>query len=288
MSTFVRKYPALSLFIVAFVLGVTPLALVTAGIAPPGIVQLGAISASGAGIILAAIEGRKGGVMELLSRGLIWRVGVRWWIFALLTFAPLIIGALYLRSLLGGTPVDWSQLDPLASIPQLMLILIIFAGFGEEYGWRGFALPRLQARHSALGSALIVAFIWSLWHIPKYFVPGEGQNDWMLEAGFVSPFLGYTTFLVGGSIIYTWVFNNTRGSVLLAAVVHGAMNTWCSYLDNYRGDFLNLWAFAILTLAIAIIIVLLAGPEHLSRKNGRNVLEPESESAVRAASPARI
>lgn len=287
MRNFVRKYPALSLFILAMVLGQAPMAIARAGLASSGFAQLGALSASGAGIILAAIEGRKGGVRELLRRGLIWRVGIRWWIFALLAFAPLIVGALYLRSLMGGQPVDWSKLDPLASIPQLLLILIILAGFGEEYGWRGFAMPRLQARYSALGSSLIIAFFWSLWHIPLYFIPGEGQNDWMLEAGFVSPFLGYTTFLIAWSIIYTWVFNNTRGSVLLAAVVHGAGNTWGNYLDNYRGDIGNLWAFAILTLAVAIVIVLLAGPEHLSRKNKRNVLEPEVKSPERVLQPAQ-
>jgi hypothetical protein len=282
MRNFVRKYPALSLFILALVLGVAPLAPVAAGIAPPGFAQLGALSSSVAGIILAAIEGRKGGVRELLGRALIWRVGIGWWIVALFAFLPLIVGALYLRSLLGGPAVDWSGLGPITSIPQLLLILVIFAGFGEEFGWRGFAMPRLQARNSALGSTLIISIFWALWHIPKFFVAGESQYIWMQEAGFVSPFLGYSIFIFGWSIIYTWVFNNTRGSVLLAAVVHGAGNTWASYLDNYRGDIGNLWAFAGLTLAVAIIIIVLAGPEHLSRQNKRNVLEPEVGSPVRA------
>lgn len=282
MRNFVTKYPALSLLILALVLGVVPLALVATGIVPPGFAQLGALSSSVAGIILAAIEGRKGGVRELLGRALIWRVGIGWWVFVLLVFLPLIVGALYLRSLLGGQAVDWSGLRPLTSIPQLLLILVILAGFGEEFGWRGFALPRLQARHSALGSTLIISIIWSLWHIPKYFVTGESQYLWVQEAGFVSAFLGYSIFIFGWATMYTWVFNNTRGSVLLAAVFHGAGNTWASYLGNYRGDIGNLWAFAGLTLAVAIVIIVLAGPEHLSRRNKRNVLEPEVGSPVRA------
>jgi len=282
MRNFVTKYPALSLLILALMLGVVPLAAVAAGIVPPGFAQLGALSSSVAGIILAAIEGRKGGVRELLRRALIWRVGIGWWVFALFAFVPLIVGALYLRSLLGGSPVDWSELRPPTSIPQLLLILVILAGFGEEFGWRGFALPRLQARNSALGSSLIISIIWSLWHISKYFVPGESQYLWVQEAGFVSAFLGYSIFLFGWSTIYTWVFNNTRGSVLLAAVVHGAGNTWAGYLGNYRGDIGNLWAFAGLTLVVAIIIIVLAGPEHLSRQNKRNVLEPEVGTPVRA------
>jgi membrane protease YdiL (CAAX protease family) len=257
---------------------VAPLAPVAAGIAPPWFAQLGALSSSVAGIILAAIEGRRGGVRELLGRALIWRVGIGWWAVALVSVGPLIVGGLYLRSLLGGTAVDWSGLRSLTSVPQLLVILVIFAGFGEEFGWRGFALPRLQSRYSALGSALIVSIYWALWHVPKFFVAGESQFKWMQEAGFVSSFAGYAIFIFGWSVIYTWVFNNTRGSVLLAAVVHGAGNTWAGYLNNYRGDIGNLWAFAGLTLAAALVIILLAGPEHLSRRNRRNVLEPEAAS----------
>jgi membrane protease YdiL (CAAX protease family) len=251
------------------------LAPVAAGIVPPGFAQLGALSSSAAGIILAAIEGRKGGVRELLGRALIWRVGIQWWVVALFAFAPLVVGALYLRSLFGGPVVGWSELGPAANILQLLLILVILAGFGEEFGWRGFALPRLQSRYNALVSTLIIAVFWALWHIPKFFIVGQSQNDWMHEAGFISSFLGYTIFIFGWSVIYTWVFNNTKGSVLLAAVVHGAGNTWAGYFDNYRGDMGNLWAFAGLTLAAAIVIIILAGPAHLSRTKERNVLELE-------------
>ena len=98
-------------------------------------------------------------------------------------------------------------------------------------------------------------------------------------------FLGYSIFIFGWSIIYTWVFNNTRGSVLLAALVHGAGNTWAAYLDNYRGDLGNLFALAGVTVAVAVIIVLLAGPENLSRRNERNVLEHEGGEPSRAQQP---
>jgi hypothetical protein len=78
MSGFVRKYPAVSLLVLAGALGVTPLLLVNAHLLPPGASQLGALSASLAGILLAAIEGRTGGVRDLLGRFLIWRVGWQW------------------------------------------------------------------------------------------------------------------------------------------------------------------------------------------------------------------
>jgi membrane protease YdiL (CAAX protease family) len=277
MSTLVKKYPAISLLVLSLVIGVGIVALVLAGALPSGFLQLAAMSGSVAAIILAAIEGRKS-VRELLRRALIWRVGIQWWVFALLAFAPLIVAALYLYNLWGGPAVDWSGVGPLASFVPLLLFLVIFAGFGEEFGWRGYLLPRLQARYSALLSTLIVCAVWALWHIVLFFVEGTGQYEWAQEVGFAAAYFTYAVALIGWSIMYTWVFNNTKGSVLLAAVVHGAGNAWAGYLDNYRGSFGNMLAFAAVLFIVGVIIVIVAGPEHLSRKNKRNVLELEEEN----------
>ncbi len=286
MSTFVKKYPALSLFVLASILGTAPSLVVAAGLLPTWASQLGALSASTAGIILAAIEGRKGGVRELLGRVLIWRVGIQWWAFALLFMIILAVAALYLFSLFGGPAVDWSGLDPLYSVVPSMIILIIFAGMGEEFGWRGFALPRLQARHNALVSSLIIGALWSLWHIPLYFMKGTTQYDWQTEGGLILTFLGYSAFVIAWSIQYTWVFNNTKGSVLLAAVVHGAGNAWLSYIDVFsRGHFGGIMALSIVSVIVSIIIVLMSGPTNLSRTNHRNMLELETGQPNRAQSP---
>jgi len=276
MSAIVRKYPALSLVVLAMILGVAPVVAVSAGLLPQGASQLAALSAGLAGIILAAVEGRKGGVRELLGRFLIWRVGVQWWAFALLGTIIPAVAALYLFNLFGGPAVDWSGLKPLYSVVPTIIILTILAGIGEEFGWRGFALPRLQARHSALVSSLIVGLIWGIWHIPLFLTKGTIQDAWRTEAGLIGPILGYTLFCIAWSIQYTWVFNNTKGSVLLAAVVHGAGNAWIGdYIDVYRGHFYGVVAFMVVSWIVSIIIVLLAGPTNLSRTNERNVLELE-------------
>jgi membrane protease YdiL (CAAX protease family) len=157
VSALVKKHPALSILVLSLILGLTPVLLVLAGVLPGGFLQLGAVSGSLAGIILAAIAGGKDGLRELLRRVLIWRVGIQWWAFALLSFVPLIVVALYLYDLFGGPAVDWSGVGPLTSFVPLLLFLVVFAGFGEEFGWRGFLLPRLQAattrcsRPSSLG-----------------------------------------------------------------------------------------------------------------------------------------
>src|SRR5512134_2406213 len=114
MSTIIRKYPAISLLVLAMILGLAPLAAINAGLLPEEADQLGAFSSSLAAIILAAVEGRKGGVRELLGRFLIWRVGLRWWAFAILFGAIPAVAVLYLFNLFGGPTVTWAGLKPLS------------------------------------------------------------------------------------------------------------------------------------------------------------------------------
>ena len=289
MSAIVRKFPALSLLVLAMVLGITPLLAVQAGMLPQGATQFGALSASLAGIILAAVEGRKGGVRELLGRFLIWRVGIQWWAFALLFAIIPAVVALYLFNLFGGPAVDWSGLKSLSSVVPMIIMLTIFAGVGEEFGWRGFAMPRLQARYNAVVSSLIIGLLWGIWHIPLFFIEGTAQSRLGLEAGLITAILVYVLFCMAWSIQYTLLFNHTKGSVLLAAVMHGAGNAWIGgYIDVYRGYYGGILAFTAMSLIVSIIVVLMAGPKNLSRTNGRNMVESESGSPEEAVSPVGI
>jgi len=251
-------------------------AAIRTGLLPEGASQLGAFSSSLAAIVLAALEGRKGGVRELLGRLLIWRAGIRWWAFVLLFEVLPSVAALYLFSLFGGPAVDWSGLKPLPSVVPMIIMLTILAGLGEELGWRGFALPRLQARYNALVSSIIVGVAWGIWHIPLFLIEGTTQYRWQMEAGLIPAVLGYTVFVIAWAIQYTWVFNNTRGSVLLAAVLHGAGNAWIGgYIDVYRGRFGGVVAFMVVSVIVSALIVVFAGATNLSRTNERNVLEPD-------------
>jgi hypothetical protein len=207
---------------------------------------------------------------------LIWRVGIQWWAFALLFTIIPSVAALYLFKLFGGPTVDWSELGPLYSVVPMILMLTVFAGMGEEFGWRGFAVPRLQARYSALLSSVIIGVLWGLWHVPLFLVDGTTQYDWRLDAGLIPAVLMYTVFVTAWSIQFTWVFNNTTGSVLLAAVLHGAGNAWMGgYIDVYRGQFGGVVTFMVVSVVVSIIIVLVAGPANLSRRSERNVLKFE-------------
>jgi len=284
MSTIIRKYPALSLFVLALIFGVAPLVAINAGLLPKEADQLGAFSASLAAIVLAAIEGRKGSVRELLGRFLIWRVSIKSWAFVVLFGSMHAVAALYLFNLFGGPAVTWDGLKPLSSVVPLIVILTVLAGMGEEFGWRGFAMPRLQSRYNALVSSLIIGLLWGLWHTPLFLTEGTIQSKWLAEVGWISA-VGYTLFCMSWSIQYTWIFNNTKGSVLLAAVLHGAVNAWNGYINVYRGNFGNIVAFMALSVIVSIIIVIVAGPTHLSRTKERNALENESVSPVPAKRP---
>ncbi|HEY6071926.1 MAG TPA: hypothetical protein VIV15_00685, partial [Anaerolineales bacterium] len=140
MSAIVKKYPAVSLLALAMIFGTAPALIVSMGLLPPAWAQLGALSSSTAAIVLVVFEGRKGGLRELFGRALIWRVGIRWWSFALFFMVVPSVASLYLYHWLGGPAVDWSGLQPLYAVVPMFVFLTVAAGIGEEFGWRGFLL----------------------------------------------------------------------------------------------------------------------------------------------------
>jgi len=273
MPAFVKKYPAISMLVLAMIFAFTPALLVATGVLFPAWSQLTAISASLAGIVLVLIEGRKGGLRELLSRALIWRVGFRWWIFALFFMVVPAVATPYLYHLLGGPAVDWSGLKPLYTTIPSFFILTILAGVGEEFGWRGFLLPRLQTRHNALVSSLIGGVVWSVWHTPLFFIPGTAQYAIQLKGGALLAILGYSVWIIAHSIQFTWLFNNTKGSVLMAAVLHGATNAWSGYFGVNKLPFNGILILAMVSALISVILVVAAGANDLFRTSKRNVLD---------------
>ena len=289
ISALIRQHPALSLFTVAFVFGAAPLALVHTEVFPTSYSQLGALSASAAGFLLAYLEGGRNGLRELVRRVLIWRVGFAWWAVALFYTAIAAAGAVFLATLVDPEiVVDWGALPPVLDVVPMMLVLIVLAGLGEEFGWRGFLVPRLQRRHSALISSLIIGALHSLWHVPLFLVDGTAQSNWVEQVGLVTAFLGYSLFVVAWAVHLSWFFNNTNGSVLIAAVVHGAGNAWIGGYFDVAGltGMVGNTALASLMAIMALVIVVAAGSKHLSRTTSRDVLgEGPSETTSSGGGP---
>src|SRR3954453_524814 len=165
-----------------------------------------------AAFIMTAVTEGRGGVRRLLSRYVLWRVGLRWYLVAL--FGPPAV-MLLVTILLPGALASFRTLAPLNPLVLLVtfpLILIFGGPLGEEPGWRGFALPHLQPLHGPLVGSLILGILWALWHLPLFWsgvwTPPTVPN--------VVMFILMTTAL---TIIMTWVFNNAKGSLLITMLM---------------------------------------------------------------------
>ena len=149
-----------------------------------------------------------------------WRLPLRWWAATLSPLAFLGI-ALPISAAVGKLPAErdfglYSGLPAIGIVPVAAVAILM--AVGEETGWRGFALPALQRRHSALAAALLITPVWALWHLPYFFTVATYR-------GFAPP--GYVGFVFGlgcGSIVLTWLYNRTGGSILACAVWHGLYN----------------------------------------------------------------
>lgn len=181
------------------------------------LITLGTLGPFLGGISAAAYEGGPAGVKALLSRTLRWRVKPVWYAAVLAGPALIVLAAFLLWRALGGPQLPAPPAQAWSSVPILIGILLLPALF-EETGWRGFALPRLQKHYGALAASIALGLAWAAWHAPIWLIP---------EAGFGSlPFPIFVVFTVALSILFTWLFNSTGGSVLLPALAHAAINAF--------------------------------------------------------------
>jgi membrane protease YdiL (CAAX protease family) len=130
----------------------------------------------------------------------------------------------------------------LAMAILFFLYNVIYGGLSEEPGWRGFALPRLQARFSPLVSSLILGVIWAVWHAPGKFGG--------IEASSLSDTLVEWVLIVLVTIIFTWLFNRTKGSILVTALIHPAMNTTGNFLTGSIGALILILVFTVFVIVL--------------------------------------
>lgn len=186
-----------------------------------------------AALVMTSLTLGRAGVSALLRRYLIWRVGWRWYAFALALYPIMFFVALWLSAAWGQEPFDLSRtmaarfFGAPAAWPLFILPYFLFetVANGEEMGWRGYVLPRVQATRGALAAALIVGILWGLWHLPKYIVPFNG-----------TVFALIMVKTIADSVLYSWLYNNTRGSLLLATLFHASGNTAGFFLLPALGE----------------------------------------------------
>jgi membrane protease YdiL (CAAX protease family) len=243
MRDFIARHEFVIFFLLAFLLSWYPWFLALAQGRTSGPNPLGPFVA--ALIVTGLVEGWSG-IRTLLGRIVHVRIGLRWFavIFGLPAF--LCAFAFAIMTALGQvtalpTTVAWREL------PDRFLFIFLFIGLGEEPGWRGFALPRFQRQHSPLIASLILAPIWALWHLP---LMGNEFPPAVIPAFFIS--------LLGGTIIQTWLFNRTKGSVFAQMLFHATVNTLGAGLifPLFKGaSFTLFWyIYALLWLAAAVVL----------------------------------
>ena len=221
---------------------------------------LNAFSPTISALIVTGIIGGWEAVKHLLSGFTRWNVGLRWYLAAAYLFlGPLVFAVVYIAL---GNPISGLHPGTTASMLAGQVIFTLFSGpLAEEAGWRGFALPRLQTKYNALVSSLILGVIWCCWHIPLFFLPGSSQQG--------IPFPIYLMLVVTLGIYFTWLYNNSRGSLIITVLAHFSFNMSGGFIAGSLGLLppmvLYVAAGSMLVLSV-VAVVLYFGAKSLSRK----------------------
>jgi membrane protease YdiL (CAAX protease family) len=196
------------------------------------------------------------GTLALFKKLFIWRSS--WIVYLVIVFLP----SLFLASGLGlyrlfiGN-IGRFDLHAIVTVPSVLWASLFAGPLGEELGWRGFLLPELQNRFSAAKSSFIIGIIWYCWHIPLFFAP-FGTLVSGAPLSFL-PLLIYLIFVTCLSCIYTWLVNNSKGSVVIAILIHLFINAGIALLffpdlkDHYKDlNLLSFPAFFLFTIYLGV------------------------------------
>ncbi|QHT67581.1 CPBP family intramembrane metalloprotease [Rhodocytophaga rosea] len=239
---------------------------------------LGAIGPFAAAFITTYIFHKENGVQELISRLFRWKVGIQWHLIVWLGPFVLLVLALFIESFSQGKAIELSGIGISREFPKFGLIVFtlynIFSfGYGEETGWRGFLLPRLQSRYDALWGSIILTFIWAGWHIPLFlYRPGYTSME-------MADSIGWLLSLFTGSILLTWIFNSTRGSIIIVSIFHAIIDVAFTStaaqgeISNYMGMLITVWA---------IIILWMYKPKNISDKPAFVISTPAKQSVEKS------
>ena len=249
-------------FVISWLLWI-PSVLVSLGIIPSGPIQiLGNFAVFGpfiAAFLLSILKGPKGEGKRLFLSGWNVKFGKKW-ILAL--FIPIIVSGLAILIVSFIEPMDRFQYapPPIMWIPNFILYYFIGGPFTEEYGWRGYALDRLQSKYNAVIASLLLGLVWGVWHLPLFFMEGTAQS--------YIPIYEFLIIQLLLSIQYTWILNNNRDSegnvnVFLAIMFH-AMGNFASMIFPYWVTDLGRWIFFGINLVLTVVIVAKYGMSKLS------------------------
>ena len=247
----------------------------------PGIVLLamGVLGPAVSAIFLTCLTGDKQERRDYWSRLISFkRIGPRWYAIIIL-IAPVYSVLAILSGLVikGNIPaVDTAVryvMHPLTIIP-FAIVRMVYGPLPEELGWRGYALDRLQRKWNALVSSLVLGVIWAVWHTPMFFIRGSLMSE-VFPLWSTKFWVAMGPGILAGSVVMTWIYNNTQRSTLAAILFHFMMNFTLEFL-RLPGD-IKTYQFVWLTI-IAIVVTLVYGPATLKGKVRRRLVGMGRES----------
>ena len=227
------------------VLPVPPIVLIVVGTFAPSLVALLLTWKDGGGTELRRLLGQAA-----------WRVAPLWYGIAIFGPALVMLLATGVYVLLGGKVPDYVPFGTrwLLVPVNFFLVLLIGGPLAEEFGWRGYVLPALEARFSPLWASLILGIIWTAWHLPLFFISASAQHN--------LPFWLFALLTMALCILLTWVYHGSGESLFLVMLFHASVNTWSGPLMISPESAGSIWPFALVvipTWVVALLVV--AGPK---------------------------
>jgi membrane protease YdiL (CAAX protease family) len=263
-----REYPVVSFFALALALSwavwipATPL---LSGKTSTAVVMVGSFGPAVAGALLTKAQGRS--LRAWISEMVTFRIGARWWLVALgLPVAVAAVSAVAFAFEFGN--LDLSLLPNRVARWLFGLLFISLVGGGnEEPGWRGYALPHLQRDYGALTASLVIGAVWAVWHLPLYYLPGG------MYAG--KSFALFAPMVLAFSVVLTWLYNGSGGSVPAAMLLHAGINSASALIPAppeavsvlSRGWHMQLQVAVFAVVATALVCYY--GPKTLSARGKR-------------------
>jgi CAAX protease family protein len=275
MPAWIKKHPLVAYFVLAFAISWAfelPLVAVKQGWIqlpiPFALHYLAAFGPMLAALCVTAISQGRGGLRRLLGGLLEWNVGFRWILFSFLSPIALFVVAAVARYVVSGDWPDLSLLGQVDYLPNLgvagaVLLWLLTFGLGEEIGWRGFALPRLQQGHNALAASLILSLPWAFWHLPAFFYKAT-----YMSMGLAAGFPMLLISLMAAAIIFTWLYNSTRGSLVPVVVFHALFDLLSA---SSAGGSSAAAIMSAVPMIWAVLVVILYKPTNLSRSEKQQV-----------------
>jgi membrane protease YdiL (CAAX protease family) len=206
-----------------------------------GLYLFGLLGPLVAAVLVSALLYGGAGVRALLAKGAKWRFPLRWYLVAI--FSIPLLNLLNVVLFYDSVPPDmgWLVVVPVLIFGQIWVVI------AEEFGWRGFALPRLQDRFGSLGASLILGPIWALWHLPMFFIEGSPQYSDNIPVSLAM----YTVIITFTTIIFTMIYNRSGGSVLACMLLHAFFNI-AAFTIQVPPD-VNITALLIIALGVVSI-----------------------------------